>query len=71
MKCGGFLSPLCVFWVACTQQVADGFNALGKHLQSGLITAAAHGALCRLPLGFMALMKKCSLNQVSMATVDV
>lgn len=29
VKCGGFLFPLCVFWVACAQQVADGFNALG------------------------------------------
>lgn len=64
------LSPVC-FWVACTQQVADGFNALGWHLHSGLITTVAHRALCPLLLGFMAVMKKDSLNQVSMATVDV
>lgn len=51
--------------------MADGFNALGWHLHSGLITTVAHRALCPLLLGFMAVMKKDSLNQVSMATVDV
>lgn len=51
--------------------MADGFNALGYHFHSELITTVAHRALCPLLLGFMALMKKDSLNQVSMANLDI
>lgn len=66
MECVGFLSFFVCFWVACAQQVADGFNALGQHLHSELITTVAHRSLF---LEFMALMKKDSINQVSMATI--
>lgn len=45
--------------------MADGFNALGWRFHSELITTAVRGALCPFLFGFMALMKRASLNQVS------